>query len=202
MQSTRLPQPTANTARFFKLCAQVLQPAQKRHVTTYRRSRSALNIKPDPSFLPTKTEAHDHIIFNPPPSMPNVYHTPTAFLPKDDKRRVIRAALAPDSQKLDLATRAPALNKPYVKRYHLTEEDVKEMRRLRRDDPYKWSATALCKKFDCSNIFVIRVIKGLAPEKLQQQKSVSAVVKSNWGIKRRVAREDRSIRKEKWFRDA
>lgn len=76
------------------------------------------------------------------------------------------------------------------------------MRRLRREDPYKWSATQLQKKFDCSNMFVITAIRGLSKEKLEEQRTVSRAVKSNWGIKRRVAREDRQIRKEKWFRDA
>ena len=190
------------SARFFTLCAQVLQPVQKRHVASYRRSRTQLNVKPDPSFLPTKTEAHDHIIYNPPPSMPNVYHTPTIFLPKEDKRRAIRAALQPNSQAAGSGVLAPPIREEHEKRYHLTEEDVKEMRRLRLEDPYKWSAIQLAKKFDCSNKFVFYCIRGLAPEKLQQQRLVSAAVKSNWGIKRRVAREDRAIRKEKWFRDA
>ncbi len=202
MQSTSICQPTPTSARFFKLCARVLQPVQRRHVASYRRSRTQLNVKPDPSFLPTKTEAHDHIVYNPPPSMPNVYHTPTIFLPKDDKRRAIRAALQPNAQVSGSGALAPPTREPYEKRYHLTEEDVKEMRRLRREDPYKWSATQLQKKFDCSNMFVITAIRGLSKEKLEEQRMVSKAVKSNWGIKRRVAREDRQIRKEKWFRDA
>ena len=202
MQSIGFGQPTSASAQFFKLCARVLQPTQKRHAASYRRARSKLNIKPDPSFLPSKIEAHDHIIYNPPPSMPNVYHTPTIFLPKDDRRRAIQAALEPTSQVAVAGTLPPPVSKPYEKRYHLNEEDIREMKRLRREDPDQWSATQLQKKFDCSGVFVRFVIRGMSKEKMEQQKLVSETVKSNWGIKRRVAREDRAIRKEKWFRDA
>lgn len=145
MQSISTSQPTTAAASFFKLCARVLQPVPKRHAATYRRARSKLNIKPDPSFLHSKTDAHDHIIYNPPPSMPNVYHTPTIFLPRTDRRRAIRAAVAPPSQEPDSAALSPPVRKPYEKRYHLTEEDVKEIQRLRLEDPIKWGVTALRK---------------------------------------------------------
>lgn len=77
-----------------------------------------------------------------------------------------------------------------------------EMRSLRKNDPLKWSVNRLAEKFDCSTIFVSFVTEGLAKEKREQQKLVTQVVKSRWGIKRRVAREDEAIRKEKWYRDA
>jgi Mitochondrial ribosomal protein subunit L20 len=76
------------------------------------------------------------------------------------------------------------------------------MKRLRAEDSVTWSATQLAKKFDCSGAFVRFVIQGMSKERAEQQKLVTETVKSNWGIKRRVAREDRAIRKEKWFRDA
>ncbi|ETN37921.1 uncharacterized protein HMPREF1541_07544 [Cyphellophora europaea CBS 101466] len=201
MQSLTVPVPPPASARFFKMCARVLQPVQMRHESTYRRSRSKLNIKPDPNFLPTKTEQHDHIIYNPPPSMPNVYHTPTIFLPKDDKRRAIQASLQPYSQAQLSADFIPAVKQPYEKRYHLTKDDVEEMRKLRDEDPVKWSQSALARKFDCSNAFVGFVIKGMSKEKAKQQQAVNEVIRSNWGVKRRTAREDRAIRKERWYRD-
>lgn len=203
MQSLTIASPLSASVRFFKLCARVLQPAQRRHESTYRRARSKLNTKPDPSFLPTKTEQHDHIIYNPPPSMPNVYHTPTIFLPKEDKRRAIQAALQPMSQAQLSADSLPRVKKEVEgeKRYHLTQRDVDEMRKLRIEDPTKWSQTQLAKKFDCSNMFVGFVIKGISKEKAAQQKALSDVVRSNWGAKRRIAREDRAIRKDRWYRD-
>ena len=178
-----------------------------RYQSSYRRTRSRLNIKPDASFLPTTTEAHDHIIYNPPPSAPNVYHTPTIFLPKTDRRRQLYEAAAPRDPQLSAASSPspselpPPAGQPYEKRYHLTKEDMEEMRRLRREDPVEWSATKLAKKFDTSNLFVGIVTEGIAKEKRKQQKQVTEVVKSRWGAKRRTAREDRALRKERWGRD-
>lgn len=203
--------PITGTAsfRFYKLCASVLNTTAKRHQSSYRRNKARLNIKPDPSFLPSKTEPHDHIIFNPPPSMPNVYHTPTIFLPKDDKRRSLQLpttksllANTPTFTPSGKERLPPPVRKPYEKRYHLTEKDLEEMRRLRAEDSMTWSAKKLAKHFDCSLMFVCSAIEGLAKEKIAMQAKVAEVVKSRWGAKRRVAREDRALRKEQWYRDA
>ena len=191
-------------------CAEPLKSAPKRHQSSYRRTRSRLNVKPDASFLPSKTEPHDHIIYNPPPSAPNVYHTPTIFLPKSDKRRQIHdLAIQRDPRLANGATPwssqeilPPPVRKPYEKRYHVTEPQMAEMRQLRTDDPLTWSITALAKKFDCSRVFVEFVTEGLSAEKQKQQKLVTEVIKSRWGPKRRVAREDRALRKERWYSDA
>ena len=79
---------------------------------------------------------------------------------------------------------------------------MEEMRQLRREDPLTWSATALAKKFDCSRVFVMFVTEGLAKGKQEQQKRLTEIVRSRWGVKRRVAREDRAIRKERWYNDS
>lgn len=179
----------------------------RRYQSSYRRTRSRLNIKPDASFLPSTTEPHDHIIYNPPPSAPNVYHTPTMFLPKTDRRRQLHEAAAPRDPQLSTTSSAPPselpppVRQPYQKRYHLTKEDMEEMRRLRREDPIEWSAKKLAKKFDCSSLFVGFVTESIAKEKKEMQKQVAEVVKSRWGVKRRTAREDRALRKERWGRD-
>jgi len=198
---------TPASAHFFKLCASVLQPQSRRHQSSYRRSRSRLNVKPDASFLPSKTEPHDHIIYNPPPSAPSVYHTPTIFLPKGDRRRQIHDAAIADNPQLANATLTgqiklpPPVRKPYEKKYHVTEEQMNEMRALRKEDPLKWSASQLAKRFECSSLFASFVTEGLAPGKKEQQRQVTAVVQSRWGSKRRIAREDRQLRREKWYRD-
>jgi len=205
------PSPATATAssRFYKLCAIVLNSSTKRHQSSYRRARSRLNIKPDPNFLPSKTIPHDHIIHNPPPSMPNVYHTPAIFLPKDDLRKSLQT---PGTKSLLAGTPAftpsgkerlaPPVRKPYEKKYHLTTADFEEMRRLRGEDPLAWSVKKLAKKFDCSGILVSLATEGLARKKQEMQKAVTEAVKSRWGAKRMVAREDRQLRREQWYRDA
>lgn len=96
----------------------------------------------------------------------------------------------------------PPVRQPYEKKYHVTTAQMDEMRALRRQDPYEWSVSKLAKKFDCSGVFVQWVVAGLAKEKAAEQKAITEVVKSRWGPKRRIAREDRLIRKERWARDA
>ena len=205
MQSLSATRPSPASQRFFRLCAELLSPVQKRQESTYRRARSKLNIKPDPAFVPTKTEQHDHIIYNPPPSMPNVYHTPTIFLPHHDKRRAIQAALQPLPQmqlEVEKLYRVDQKGwKPPQELAQLKQADVDEIRRLRLEDPVKWTQNRLADNYNCSNTFVGRIIKGLSKEKTQQQRAVTEVVRSSWGNKRRIAREDREIRKDKWYRD-
>ena len=131
--------------------------------------------------------------------MPNIYHTPNIFLPKNDRRKVF-----PDPEILKTQTAqqlAPPMKGQQEKRYHLVEEDLELMRRLRKDAPFKWSVSRLAKRFDCSPVFVMFVTEGLSEKKQEMQKLVTQVVKSRWGIKRREAREDREFRKERWFRD-
>lgn len=133
--------------------------------------------------------------------MPSVYHTPNIFLPNNDRRKIIPDPETRSAQLL-LSQQLPQLKGQQEKRYHLTEKDVEEMRELRKTDPMQWSVKQLSKKFDCSPIFAMYVTEGLASGKQEQQKLVTQIVKSRWGKKRREAREDRDLRKERWFRDA
>jgi hypothetical protein len=195
---------------FLLRCAESFNSTPRRYQSSYRRTRLRLNVKPDASFLPSTTETHDHILYNPPPSAPNIYHTPSIFLPKSDKRRQMHdLATRKDPQLAAGATTLssqkrlpPPMRRPYEKRYHITEAQMEEMRRLRKEDPVMWSVTALAKRFDCSRIFVSFVTEGLSEEKQKQQKMVTEVIKSRWGSKRRVAREDRALRKERWYSDS
>lgn len=79
---------------------------------------------------------------------------------------------------------------------------MEELRALRKEDPVKWSVKQLARKFDCSTLFVSYVTAGLSKEQQERQKMVTQVIQSRWGRKRRVAREDRTLRKERWYRDA
>ena len=170
-------------------------PVSRRHQSTYKRTKSRLNVKPDPSFLPSTSEPYDHIIHNPPASQPSVYHTPTLFLPPNDPRRKLRP-----SSSASKALPAP-VRKPYEKRYHLTEAQILEMRQLRFGDPMQWSVTKLAKKYDCSTLFVSLCTEGAATVKKEQQKQVLEAVKASWVDKRRNAREERVVRRESWARD-
>ncbi|KAJ9141772.1 hypothetical protein NKR23_g7848, partial [Pleurostoma richardsiae] len=85
------------------------------------------------------------------------------------------------------------------KQYHLSREDVAEMRRLREADPEVWTVLALARKFDCAPMFVMMACQ--APrEKLESDRERVERVKARWGPRRSKAREDRQRRREMLLR--
>lgn len=189
-----------------------------RHKSTFRRTRKALRVKPDPSFLPSKTEPQDHIIFNPPSSAPNVYHTPLKFLPKGDPRRKFHSAASPqpppsasdtpspiveEAPQTTLAsiastrTRLPPPVRPrHEKKYHLAEPEIEEMRRLRAEDPRQWTRIRLAEKFECSQFFVSLCCS--APGMKAEMEERAEAARAKWGRRKREAREDRVTRRNLW----
>ncbi|TKA30807.1 hypothetical protein B0A50_02527 [Salinomyces thailandicus] len=190
--------------------------ACRRQESSYRRTRKALRVKPDPSFLPSTTEPQDHIIFNPPSSAPNVYHTPLKFLPPSDPRRKLHSlaptktanppstpgtsTAVPPTPNDSTSPALPAVRPQYTKKYHLTPAQVEEIRRLREEDPRKWTRVRLAEKFECSQFFV-----GLccsAPQIKEAQDRELEEIKRRWGRRKTEAREARAERKKLWGRDA
>ncbi|KAL4907606.1 hypothetical protein BDW74DRAFT_110909 [Aspergillus multicolor] len=170
----------------------------RRNQSSYRRTKQRLRVKPAAPFGLSSDKSHSHIIYNPPSSSPSVYHTPTKFLPANDARRSLRAdynANAPAVEELPSVFKSEA-----QKKYHLTPSDVTEIRKLRLNDPMTWSRGKLAKRFDCSPLFIAQVCE-TSPQKKEIQKQVLQAVQSRWGAKRRMAREDRKLRKETWGRD-
>ncbi|QIW94866.1 hypothetical protein AMS68_000384 [Peltaster fructicola] len=184
--------------------------ACKRQQSTFRRTRKAFKIKPDPSFAPTKTEARDHIIFNPPSSLPNVYHTPSKFLPPNDPRRAAHAFASTTNLASGTSTatqttiavepkrnvRLPKALHVSTKAYNVTPEQVEEIRKLRTEDPIYWTRVRLAEKFNCSSFFIGLCAKSkIAGER--QAASLEAI-KARWGRKRTEAREERAERGKLW----
>ena len=180
----------------------------RRQQSTYKRTRKALRVKPDPSFLPSTSETQDHIIFNPPSSAPNVYHTPLLFLPKDDPRRKLHtrvaAAANPASSATPTSTPKASQLKPvrpiYEKKYHITPEQVEEIRKLRKEDPRRWTRYRLAEKYECSQFFISLCCA--APEIKAEQEKQLEEIKKRWGRRKTEAREARAERKKLWGRDA
>ncbi|OOF98500.1 hypothetical protein ASPCADRAFT_204193 [Aspergillus carbonarius ITEM 5010] len=170
----------------------------RRNQSSYRRTKQRLRVKPDASFGSSLSHPQeDHIIYNPPSSAPSVYHTPTKFLPAHDIRRSLRTASVNVNNAQSLP---PAVRASTEKKYHLNPSDIREIRRLRATDPMTWSRLKLAKRFDCSPTFIALVCEA-SPQKKEIQKRVLEAVQSRWGSKRRMAREDRQLRKEAWGRD-
>ncbi|KAL5332643.1 mitochondrial ribosomal protein subunit L20-domain-containing protein [Aspergillus crustosus] len=170
----------------------------RRNQSSYRRTKQRLRVKPDASFGLSLGKSQDQIIYNPPSSSPSVYHTPTKFLPLNDVRKTLRPDTPANAHNVE---ELPSVYKSSLKkRYHLSPSDIKEIRNLRLSDPITWSRSKLAKRFDCSPIFIAMVCEA-SPQKKEIQKQVFEAVQSRWGAKRRMAREDRKLRKESWGRD-
>ncbi|KAJ5710740.1 hypothetical protein N7488_004896 [Penicillium malachiteum] len=173
-----------------------LASGSRRYQSSYRRTKQRLRVKPDASFGPS-SQTRDHIIHNPPSSAPSVYHTPNKFLPANDVRRAMRTEKPSTTD----ASELPGVYKTEAQRkYHLNPSDIEEIRTLRLADPMTWSRHKLAKRFECSPLFIAMVCEA-SPEKKQIQKQVLEAVQSRWGPKRRMAREDRQLRREAWGRD-
>ncbi|PKS05786.1 hypothetical protein jhhlp_007615 [Lomentospora prolificans] len=192
---------------------------RRSHQTTARTKR-ALRIRPHASHLlrhsspqqSSSPAALDEIIFNPPSSQPTVYHTPFKFLPKTDPRRSNNLQMlfhnsganeaATTSSSSSSSSSAgylpPSLRPVSEKKYHLTKDDVAEIRRLRWEDPENWSLRNLAKKFDCSIKFV--QIATEVPETYKEKLADDTRrMKATWGPRKLKAREERKVRKQMLF---
>ena len=178
--------------------------APRRHESSSRRTTKKLRVKPDASFTASISPSaiRDHIVFNPPSSAPSPYQTPAAFLPRGDPRRELLSQSHQHANPYSdpSAHLPPSVRERSEKKYHLGEQDIKEIRRLRTEDPNKWTQNKLAEKFQCSQFFIGMVSK--APkERLEWAQRELGKVKARWGQKRRQAREDRQKRRELWGRD-
>ncbi|KAL8918288.1 MAG: hypothetical protein Q9208_007456 [Pyrenodesmia sp. 3 TL-2023] len=179
-------------------------PAARRHESSARRTTKRLRVKPNPSFAPpiTADQLQQHVVFNPPSSSPSPYQTPAAFLPPSDPRRslLIQAHEHANPYAQRNKRLPPPIEKPEEKMYHLKEEEITEIHRLRKEDPFTWSSKKLAKKFNCSQFFVAMICEASPERKAQQQRALDEI-KARWGNRRRYAREDRQKRKALWGRD-
>ena len=197
--------PLANNLQFlFPSPLNPLSQIIRRHESSARRTTKRLRTKPDPSFTSSISPSHaqDHIVFNPPSSAPSVHHTPAAFLPPNDPRRQLLAQSHSYANPYNQPDRRlpPPVRKPCEKKYHLGEKEIEEIRKLRTEDPFKWTRKTLAEKYDCSQFFVGLICQA-SKERLEQQRQELENIKSKWGQRRRHAREDRTRRRELWGKD-
>ncbi|KAF1972040.1 hypothetical protein BU23DRAFT_555549 [Bimuria novae-zelandiae CBS 107.79] len=212
-----------------RICTNPRQPSsllpriQCRHESTTRRHKKLLTVQQAPLYTPNRPEPT--LIFNPPSSAPSAYHTPLKFLPQNDSRRALYASFLSTSTQAAHRTQTspvtapgtplstlsflppkpsaalpPAVRTPYEKKYHLTDVEIKEIQRLRTEDPVRWTRVRLAEKFGCSQFFVGLVAKNEAKAEKVSQEHERA--RSKWGTRRREARHERERRKELWGRDA
>ena len=192
-------------ALFYSLTG-FLSYTTRRYESSARRTTKRLRTKPDPSFTSSipPTQLHDHIVFNPPSSAPSPFYTPPVFLPLNDPRRKLLAQSHAHANPYSQPDRRlpPMLkgHKPYEKKYHLREKEFEEIRKLRTENPTKWTRSRLAEKFGCSQFFVGMVCQA-SKEKLDKDKQALESIKERWGRRKRYAREDRAKRRDVWAKD-
>ncbi|TVY33160.1 54S ribosomal protein L20, mitochondrial [Lachnellula subtilissima] len=186
-------------------CLISLNASSQRHQSSFRRTKQHLNIKPDSSFLiSNESPKQDHIIFNPPSASPSVLHTPLKFLPKEDKRRQLLAATAEKLNPAPARLPPPVSRRPKIPHHHLSDADIAEIQRLKRDEPEKWNNLKLSRKFNCSSMFISICLSQCGYDDTvtrEAEKARLAGMMDSWGPRRRKAHEDKLKRMEIALRD-
>ncbi|KAI0786862.1 mitochondrial ribosomal protein subunit L20-domain-containing protein [Abortiporus biennis] len=129
-------------------------------------------------------------IHRPPPSAPSpLSYTTSPVSP------LLKAEVTPKDGPL------PPPMKKTAERPLMSREDMEKLRKLRSEDPIKWTRGALAKEFNCTRAFVMRI----APLPTQQKKKALAQRseeheknREQWGEKKFMVREIRRKRRELW----
>lgn len=135
------------------------------------------------------------IIHDPPPAPPSPLCTPRVFLPKHEQAKLQQIMPLDDPSPASLP---PPLRQPATKKYHLTPEDVSEIKRLRQEDPETWSRKALAEKFRCSPFFIGMVAEADSVQKEEQMEKREAVRKT-WSRGKQEIRRQRGVRRDSWY---
>jgi hypothetical protein len=206
MDSNLIRRPVFKIVTHSKPCMLAFSTSSRQNQESYRRAKQRSNIPPNPSFLNSNdSPQRNHIIFNPPSAAPSVFNTPLKFLPKEDKRRELLAAtqarLAPAPTRLP-----PPVKKPkQVPHHHLSDADIAEIQRLKREDGTVWTNKKLARKFNCSTMFISICSSQCGADDsawMASEKKRLDLVKEKWGPRRRMAHEDKLKRMEMALRDA
>lgn len=83
----------------------------------------------------------------------------------------------------------------------VSDEEIAEIRRLRREDGEKWTRAALAKRFNCSQYFIMRIasMDNKARKKvLAKRDQEHEEFRSKWGEKKAFFKEAAKKRKEFW----
>ncbi|QHS74671.1 mitochondrial 54S ribosomal protein mL58 [Saccharomyces paradoxus] len=84
------------------------------------------------------------------------------------------------------------------KTYHLGPHEIDEIKRLRHENPQKYTRKFLAAKYGISPLFV-SIISKPSEQHVQDMGSRLQEIQSRWKDKRHVAREDRKRRKLLWY---
>ncbi|KAK6197451.1 mitochondrial ribosomal protein subunit L20-domain-containing protein [Scheffersomyces amazonensis] len=142
-------------------------PFQPVPLNRFNQDRSAFNFKPPRD----KVKNIQGLIHNPPAAIvkPSI-KTPFAFLPANDPRRSL--------SRVEVFTKEELKNYPIITNYRTSEErdynttpeTVAEIKRLREEDPSKWTISKLSIKFNLSP-HRVNVFAGTLPDHLKKDEN-------------------------------
>ncbi|RGB35758.1 mitochondrial ribosomal protein subunit L20-domain-containing protein, partial [Rhizophagus diaphanus] len=89
----------------------------------------------------------------------------------------------------------PPLKPIKKKSYHLTHEQINEIKQLREKDPIKWTRKKLAEKFECSQ-FYIGIIAPVSEERRNELEEEYNQKIEEMGWKKRFIRNERSRRRD------
>lgn len=91
----------------------------------------------------------------------------------------------------------PPLKPIKKKSYHLTQEQINEIKQLREQDPIKWTRKKLAEKFECSQ-FYIGIVAPISEERrIELEEEYNQKIERT-GWKKRFVRNERARRRELW----
>ncbi|QSL65219.1 hypothetical protein MERGE_002528 [Pneumocystis wakefieldiae] len=155
------------------------------HPTKHSRHRiPKLKSIPEGTFL--QKELNSELFYNPPASPPDYKVTPYSLLPDDVKKLTEKPVF---QGKLP-----PSLSPIKKKKYHLTEEDIKEIKALRESGV---SRSELAKRYNASRLF-IGMVSPLNKDKLQEIEKKNQEIKDSWSERKKEVKMNRCKRKKLW----
>ncbi|KAL1924037.1 mitochondrial 54S ribosomal protein mL58 [Calcarisporiella thermophila] len=91
----------------------------------------------------------------------------------------------------------PPLTPIHEKKYHLTPEQIDEMRELRAKDPETWTRKKLAERFECSQLFV-GIVAPCPKERLKKLESEAENNQLKRGYRRQRIAYERERRRALW----
>lgn len=185
--------PMASTAMKLRL------PATRSFVRTYATRlpqrppyRAPDPLVNNPHAAYTELSRDVTFIHRPPPTAPS----PLSYTVSPASPLLQRKA-APSDGPLSLP---PTLHAE-TQRPWLSAEAIAEIRRLRKEDPAKWTRNALARKFNCTSLFVMKIAaadRKARREALEKRDKEHEAARSKWGEKKAFFKEAAKKRREFW----
>lgn len=167
--------------------------------TIYNPRTSASNYK---GYL--KSKIPSGMYYNPAQSATtgsiNSETIPLSFLAKDDPRRTLIEQLRANDAVESKYGPAVLTSKSTQngKTYHLEPEQIKEIIKLRKEDPALNTRKKLATQFGVSPLF-ISLVSSASKERVEEMNGRLNTIKSKWHKQREIARKDRKKRKQLWY---